>query len=111
MVLRSRSSTTARFSRINLTKPIAPKTKVILQMGLKRRCQLQNPPPVARINPDHRRPVQHTAPVASQGSAEYDWRRMASPLISPREFYGVWGDFDVTIHIDKTLKLEVQLYW
>ena len=33
---------------------------------------------------------------------EYDYEGWhATPYIG-REFYGVWGDFDVTIHIDKS---------
>jgi hypothetical protein len=33
--------------------------------------------------------------------AEYDFQGWHTPPYIAREFHGVWGDFDVTIHIDK----------
>jgi len=33
--------------------------------------------------------------------AEYDFEGWHTPPYIAREFHGVWGDFDVTIHIDK----------
>ncbi|UAM97467.1 M1 family metallopeptidase [Polaribacter litorisediminis] len=33
--------------------------------------------------------------------AEYDFQGWHTPPYLAREFHGVWGDFDVTIHIDK----------
>jgi hypothetical protein len=34
--------------------------------------------------------------------AEYDFQGWHTPPYLAREFHGVWGDFDVTIHIDKS---------
>lgn len=33
--------------------------------------------------------------------AEYDFEGWHTPPYIAREFHGVWGNFDVTIHIDK----------
>jgi hypothetical protein len=35
--------------------------------------------------------------------AEYDFQGWHTPPYIAREFHGVWGDFDVTIHIDKKI--------
>lgn len=37
--------------------------------------------------------------------AEYDFQGWHTPPYIAREFHGIWGDFDVTIHIDKSFTL------
>jgi hypothetical protein len=37
--------------------------------------------------------------------AEYDFQGWHTPPYIAREFHGIWGDFDVTIHIDKSYTL------
>jgi hypothetical protein len=37
--------------------------------------------------------------------AEYDFQGWQTPPYIAREFQGVWGDFDVTIHIDKSFTI------
>jgi len=37
--------------------------------------------------------------------AEYDFEGWHTPPYIAREFHGVWGDFDVTIHIDKNFTI------
>lgn len=43
--------------------------------------------------------------------AEYDVDGWQLDQYIAREFHGVWGDFDVTIHIDKTTLLGVQVIY
>jgi hypothetical protein len=83
---------------VNLDKPILPKTKVVFDMDFEAQVPLQ----VRRSGRDN--PTSKVRYSMSQWYpklCEYDkegWH--PTPYIA-REFYGVWGDFDVKITIDK----------
>lgn len=87
---------------VNLTKPILPNSKAILEMEFEAQVPLQ----IRRSGRDNAGTgVRYSMSQWYPKLCEYDregWH--ATPYIA-REFYGVWGDFDVTIHIDKTYKL------
>jgi hypothetical protein len=87
---------------VNLTKAILPKTKVVFEMEFEAQVPLQ----VRRSGRDN--PTTGVRLSMSQWypkMCEYDYEGWhATPYIA-REFYGVWGDFDVTINIDPSYKL------
>lgn len=87
---------------VNLTKAIQPKTKVVLDMEFEAQVPLQ----VRRSGRDNPATgVRYSMSQWYPKLCEYDYEGWhATPYIA-REFYGVWGDFDVTISIDKTYKL------
>ena len=87
---------------VNLTKAIAPKTKVIFEMEFEAQVPLQ----VRRSGRDN--PATGVRLSMSQWypkMCEYDYEGWHPTPYIAREFYGVWGDFDVTINIDKEYKL------
>jgi hypothetical protein len=84
---------------VNLTKPILPNTAVHFEMEFEAQVPLQVRRS-GRDNPDTQ--VRYSMSQWYPKICEYDdegWH--ATPYIG-REFYGVWGDFDVTIHIQKS---------
>jgi hypothetical protein len=84
---------------VNLDKPILPKSKVSFDMEWDAQVPLQ----IRRSGRDN--PTTNVRYSMSQWypkMVEYDdegWH--PTPYVG-REFYGVWGDFDVTINIDKS---------
>jgi hypothetical protein len=82
---------------IQLSKPILPKQKVLLEMEWDAQVPLQ----VRRSGRDAANGVKFSMAQWYPKLCEYDkdgWH--PNPYIA-REFYGVWGDFDVNISIDK----------
>ncbi len=87
---------------VNLTKPILPKTKVFIDMDFEAQVPLQ----IRRSGRDN--PTTGVRCSMSQWYpklCEYDYEGWHPTIYVAREFYGVWGDFDVTISIDKNYKL------
>ncbi len=87
---------------VNLTKAIAPKGKVVFDMEF----EAQVPVQVRRSGRDN--PMSGVRYSMSQWYpklCEYDYAGWHPTPYVAREFYGVWGDFDVTINIDKEYKL------
>jgi hypothetical protein len=87
---------------VNLTKAIAPKTKVVFEMEFEAQVPLQ----VRRSGRDNPTTgVRYSMAQWYPKMCEYDYTGWnANPYIA-REFYGVWGNFDVTINIDSSYKL------
>ena len=87
---------------VNLTRPILPNSKVLLDMEFEAQVPLQ----VRRSGRDNPGTgVRYSMSQWYPKLCEYDkdgWH--PNPYVA-REFYGVWGDFDVTISIDKNYKL------
>ena len=87
---------------VNLTKPIAAKSKVVFEMEFEAQVPLQ----IRRSGRDN--PTSGVRYSMSQWypkMCEYDYEGWHPTPYVAREFYGVWGDYDVTINIDKTYKL------
>ncbi len=87
---------------VNLTKAILPKTKVTFEMEFESQVPLQirrsgrdNPSTGVRLSMSQWYPKM----------CEYDYEGWHPTPYVAREFYGVWGDYDVTINIDKEYKL------
>ena len=84
---------------VNLTKPILPNTTVHFEMEFEAQVPLQIRRS-GRDNPDTK--VRYSMSQWYPKICEYDYEGWhATPYVG-REFYGVWGDFDVSIHIDKS---------
>jgi Peptidase family M1 domain len=80
-----------------LDKPILPKSKVLLEMDFEAQVPLQ----VRRSGRDNAEGVRYSMSQWYPKIAEYDYQGWhANPYVG-REFYGVWGDFEVNITLDK----------
>jgi Peptidase family M1 domain len=87
---------------VNLTKPIMAHSKVVIEMEYEAQVPLQ----VRRSGRDNPSTgVRYSMSQWYPKLCEYDNDGWYPNQYVAREFYGVWGDFDVTIHIDKNYKL------
>ncbi|TNE51941.1 MAG: M1 family peptidase [Bacteroidetes bacterium] len=78
-------------------EPILPHSEVVLEME----WDAQVPVQIRRSGRDNREGVEYSMTQWYPKLCEYDYQGWhANPYVG-REFYGVWGDFDVTIRIDK----------
>lgn len=81
-----------------LTKPILPKSKVMMDLNF----EAQVPVQIRRSGRDNAEGIRYSMSQWYPKMVEYDYQGWnANPYIA-REFYGVWGDFDVNITIDKS---------
>lgn len=82
---------------VNLTKPILPHSTVQLNLTF----EAQVPKQIRRSGRDNAEGIRYSMSQWYPKMVEYDYQGWnANPYIA-REFYGVWGDFDVNISIDK----------
>ena len=87
---------------VNLTKPILAKTKVVFEMQFEAQVPLQ----VRRSGRDNPRTgVRLSMAQWYPKMCEYDYEGWHPTPYVAREFYGVWGDYDVTIKIDPEYKI------
>ncbi len=87
---------------VNLTKPILAKTKVVFEMQFEAQVPLQ----VRRSGRDNPKTgVRLSMSQWYPKMCEYDYEGWHPTPYVAREFYGVWGDFDVTINIASDYKL------
>jgi Peptidase family M1 domain len=87
---------------VNLTKPILPNTKVVFDMEFEAQVPLQ----IRRSGRDNPTTgVRYSMSQWYPKLCEYDYEGWHPTPYVAREFYGVWGDYDVTINIDPTYKL------
>ncbi|MDQ3682417.1 MAG: M1 family metallopeptidase [Bacteroidota bacterium] len=81
-----------------LDRPIVPKSKVTFDMNWEAQVPLQ----IRRSGRDNPTTgVQYTMTQWYPKMVEYDYEGWHPTDYIAREFYGVWGDYDVTINIDK----------
>lgn len=83
---------------VKLDKPIAPKAKVVFDMDFEAQVPLQIRRS-GRDNPTSK--VRYSMSQWYPKMCEYDYEGWHPTPYVGREFYGVWGDFDVSITIDK----------
>ena len=84
---------------VMLDKPILPKSKVVFDMDWDAQVPLQ----VRRSGRDNPNSgVRYTMTQWYPKLVEYDYEGWHPTPYVGREFYGVWGDYDVTINIDKS---------
>jgi len=88
--------------KVQLTKPILPHSTVVFQMQFKAQVPLQ----VRRSGRDNPQTVvRYSMSQWYPKMCEYDYEGWHPTPYVAREFYGVWGDYDVTISIDKSYLL------
>jgi hypothetical protein len=87
---------------VNLDRPILPRSKAVFDMEFEAQCPLQIRRS-GRDNPTTK--VRYSMSQWYPKICEYDYEGWHPTPYVGREFYGVWGDFDVTINIDKTYTL------
>jgi len=82
---------------VNLAQPILPGERTVFEMDF----QAQVPVQIRRSGRDNAEGIDYSMAQWYPKMAEYDYQGWhANPYVG-REFYGIWGDFDVTIHIDR----------
>jgi hypothetical protein len=86
---------------VDLTKPILPKNKVNFVIVFEAQVPLQ----IRRSGRDNAEGVRYSMSQWYPKMCEYDYEGWHPTPYVAREFYGVWGDYDVTIKIDKSYKL------
>jgi Peptidase family M1 domain len=87
---------------VKLTRPILPRSSVTFQMQFEAQVPLQ----VRRSGRDNPQTgVRYSMSQWYPKMCEYDYEGWHPTPYVAREFYGVWGDYDVTISIDKTYML------
>lgn len=83
---------------VDLDKPILPRSKVVFDMDFEAQVPLQIRRS-GRDNPTTK--VRYSMSQWYPKMCEYDYEGWHPDPYVGREFYGVWGDFDVNISIDK----------
>lgn len=83
--------------KVVLNNPIASGEKATFEMEF----QGQVPVQIRRSGRNNKEGVALSMAQWYPKLAEYDFEGWHANQYIAREFYGVWGDFDVTIHIDK----------
>jgi len=81
---------------VNLPNPILPGASTTLALTF----QAQVPKQIRRTGRDNREGIAYSMAQWYPKLAEYDYMGWHADPYVGREFYGIWGDFDVTIHID-----------
>ena len=84
-----------------LSKPILPKTKNSFEVSFEAQVPIQ----IRRSGRDNAEGVRYSMSQWYPKMAEYDYQGWNANSYIAREFYGVWGDFDVRINIDKKYTL------
>lgn len=82
---------------VTLNEPIQPGSSTLFEMDYDAQVPLQ----VRRSGRDSAEGIRFSMSQWYPKMANYDYQGWhANPYVG-REFYGIWGDYDVTIHIDK----------
>ncbi|RFM29127.1 M1 family peptidase [Deminuibacter soli] len=82
---------------VTLDKPLAPKSVTSFDVAFEAQVPLQ----VRRSGRDNAEGIRYSMSQWYPKMVEYDYQGWnANPYVA-REFYGVWGDYDVNITIDK----------
>lgn len=82
---------------VKLNKPIKSGQKATFEMNF----DAQVPKQIRRSGRNNKEGVALSMTQWYPKMAEYDFEGWHTPPYIGREFHGVWGNFDVTIHIDK----------
>ena len=87
---------------VNLRRAILPKSKVIIDLEFEAQVPLQ----IRRSGRDNPSTgVRYSMSQWYPKLCEYDYEGWHPTPYVAREFYGIWGNFDVSINIDKNYKL------
>lgn len=91
---------------VDLDKPILPRSTVTFNMEF----DAQVPVQIRRSGRNNKEGVDYSMSQWYPKMAEYDYEGWHPTPYIAREFYGVWGDFDVKITIDKKYVLAATGY-
>jgi len=83
---------------VQLTNPIAPKSSVKLSLVF----EAQVPKQIRRSGRDNAEGVRYSMSQWYPKMVEYDYQGWNTNAYIAREFYGVWGNFDVSLQLDKS---------
>jgi hypothetical protein len=83
---------------VKLAKAILPKSKTVIDVVFEAQVPLQ----VRRSGRDNAEGVRYSMSQWYPKMVEYDYQGWSANPYIAREFYGVWGDYDVKINIDKS---------
>lgn len=86
---------------VTLNKPILSGEKTVFEMSFTGQVPLQ----IRRSGRDNKEGIALSMTQWYPKMAEYDTEGWHTDPYIMREFYGVWGNFDVTIHIDRNYVL------
>ena len=89
---------------VDLTKAILPKSKVIFDLVF----EAQVPVQIRRSGRDNAEGIRYSMSQWYPKLCEYDYEGWHTPQYVAREFYGVWGDYDVKINIDKNINGSIE---
>ena len=81
---------------VQLTDPIAPKSSVKLNLNF----EAQVPQQIRRSGRDNAEGVRYSMSQWYPKMVEYDYQGWNTNPYIAREFYGVWGNYDVTLLVD-----------
>ncbi len=82
---------------VKLNKPILPGSKTEIEVGFEAQVPLQ----IRRSGRDNKEGIRYSMSQWYPKMVEYDYQGWNPNPYIAREFYGVWGDYDVHITIDK----------
>ncbi len=82
---------------VQLTNPITPKTSAKLSLVF----EAQVPKQIRRSGRDNAEGVRYSMSQWYPKMVEYDYQGWNTNPYLAREFYGVWGNFDVSLQLDK----------
>ena len=83
---------------VQLTQPIAPKSSVTMTLVF----QAQVPQQIRRSGRDNAEGVRYSMSQWYPKMVEYDYQGWNTNPYIAREFYGVWGNYDVTLQLDQS---------
>lgn len=86
---------------VDLTRAIATRSKVTFDIVFEAQVPIQ----IRRSGRDNAEGVRYSMAQWYPKMCEYDYEGWHTAQYVAREFYGVWGDYDVTIKINKDYKI------
>jgi hypothetical protein len=81
-----------------LTQPILPKSTVKMNVNFEAQVPIQ----IRRTGRDNKEGVRYSMSQWYPKMVEYDYQGWNTNPYVAREFYGVWGNYDVTLRLDKS---------
>lgn len=84
--------------KVELSKPILPRSKSLIELDF----EAQIPVQIRRSGRDNAEGVKFSMAQWYPKLCEYDYQGWHPTPYIAREFYGVWGDFEVNITIDRS---------
>lgn len=92
----ARFTTKGTILEVELPSPILPNSKTVFDMKFDSQVPIQ----IRRSGRDNKEGIAYSMTQWYPKLAEYDYQGWHAYQYVAREFYGVWGDFDVSITID-----------